>query len=320
MNQNGKRTINYLRISVTDFCNYRCTYCMPPGGVEWMPRAEILTFEEIRSVVSAAIPLGVNRIRLTGGEPLMRHGIVDLIRMLARLPGIDDIALTTNGSRLEEFAIPLRESGVKRLNVSLDSLRPERYGQITRGGSFDKVWRGIEAARSAGFDIIKLNVVVIKGINDDEIEDFATLTRTHPYEVRFIEYMPVGPTELSEKYTHVSAEELRKRISALGELRRLSDDSHGGPAERYKLEGATGTLGFISAMSHRFCSSCNRIRLTADGRLLSCLFSGKSFEVKSLLRSGAPPEKIAETIRLAIESKPMERSERCSNFMSSIGG
>ncbi|MBI4832754.1 MAG: radical SAM protein, partial [Candidatus Lindowbacteria bacterium] len=187
MNQNGKRTINYLRISVTDFCNYRCTYCMPPGGVEWMPRAEILTFEEIRSVVSAAIPLGVNRIRLTGGEPLMRHGIVDLIRMLARLPGIDDIALTTNGSRLEEFAIPLRESGVKRLNVSLDSLRPERYGQITRGGSFDKVWRGIEAARSAGFDIIKLNVVVIKGINDDEIEDFATLTRTHPYEVRFIE-------------------------------------------------------------------------------------------------------------------------------------
>jgi cyclic pyranopterin phosphate synthase len=320
MDQNGKRVINYLRISVTDFCNYRCTYCMPPGGIQWLPRTDILTFEEICSIVNAAIPLGVDRIRLTGGEPLMRHGIVDLVKMLAHLPGIDDIALTTNGSRLEDFAATLRESGVKRINVSLDSLRPERYREITRGGSFNKVWRGIEAARSAGFDIIKLNVVVIKGINDDEIEDFAALTRKYPFEVRFIEYMPVGPTELSDRFTHVSAEEMRKRISAHGQLHKLSDDSHGGPAERYKLQGARAALGFISAMSHRFCSSCNRLRLTADGRLLSCLFSGQSIEVKSLLRSGAPSEKIAEAVRLAIESKPMVRPERCSNFMSSIGG
>jgi cyclic pyranopterin phosphate synthase len=214
----------------------------------------------------------------------------------------------------------LRRNGLKRINVSLDSLKPERYRQITRGGKLDKVWKGIEAARRAGFEPIKLNVVVIKGVNDDEIEAFASFTKENPFEVRFIEYMPFGPSNVSGKFKHVSAEEIKKRISALGKLQPLPPWNSSGPAERCQFEGAKGTLGFIAAMSHTFCSKCNRIRLTADGRLLSCLFSGQSVEVKSLLRSGAPIEKISAAIRLAIESKPLRRPASCESFMSSIGG
>ncbi|UCD57357.1 MAG: GTP 3',8-cyclase MoaA, partial [Candidatus Hydrogenedentota bacterium] len=308
------------RVSVTDLCNYRCTYCMPPEGVKRLPHSEILTFEEICSVVGAAIPLGINRVRLTGGEPLVRREIPKLVRMLTHLPGIEEVYLTTNGSFLEELAGALRRSGLSRINVSLDSLRPERYQHITRGGCLKKVWRGIEVARRIGFDPIKLNVVVIEGVNDDEIEDFAAFTRENPVEVRFIEYMPFGPLEVSARFRYVTVDEMRKRISAVGNMQRLPGMSRSGPAERHKLEGAKGVIGFIPAMSHSFCSTCNRIRLTADGRLLSCLFSGQSVEVKSLLRSGAAPEKISDAIRLAIRSKPSARSERCENFMSSIGG
>jgi cyclic pyranopterin phosphate synthase len=315
-----KRAINYLRVSVTDLCNYRCAYCMPPEGVERLPHSEILTFEEICSVVGAAIPMGINRVRLTGGEPLVRRGIPDLVGMLTHLPGIEEVYLTTNGSLLEEFAAALRRSGLGRINVSLDSLRPERYRRITRGGDLEKVWRGIEAARSAGFDHIKLNVVVIKGVNDDEIEDFAQFTKEHPFEVRFIEYMPFGPSEVSGRFEYVPADEMMKRIRVLGNLRRLGGVSLSGPAERHKFEGAKGAIGFIPAMSHSFCPTCNRIRLTADGRLLSCLFSGRSVEVKSLLRSGASAGEISDAIRLAIESKPSAREARCQSFMSSIGG
>jgi len=315
-----KRVINYLRVSVTDLCNYRCTYCMPPKGVRRLSHSEILTFEEICSVVSAAVPLGINRIRLTGGEPLVRRGMVGLVEMLVRLPGIEEVYLTTNGSLLDTFASDLRRSGLSRVNISLDSLRPERFHEITRGGNLADVWRGIEAARRAGFKPIKLNVVVIKGVNDDEIEDFAAFTREHPFEVRFIEYMPFGPSETLKDYTCVTAEEVKKRISALGDLTRLPGASLSGPAVRYKLEGAEGVLGFIPAMSHSFCSTCNRIRLTADGRLLSCLFSGRSIDVKSLLRSGAGTEKIADAVQLAIESKPSAHPGHCESFMSSIGG
>ena len=315
-----RRVINYLRVSVTDLCNYRCTYCMPPEGVQQLPHSEILTFEEIRSVVSAAVPLGINRVRLTGGEPLVRRGTPDLVGMLTSLPGIEEVYLTTNGSLLEEFSPALRRNGLSRINVSLDSLKPDRYKEITRGGDLERVWRGIEAARSAGFEPIKLNVVVIKGVNDDEIEDFAAFTRENSIEVRFIEYMPFGPTEQLRNYECVTAAEMKKRIGALGKLQPLSRSNQSGPAERYRLEGARGVLGFIPAMSHSFCSTCNRIRLTADGRLLSCLFSGGSVEVKSLLRSNAPAAKISDAVRLAIESKPPVRSERSENFMSKIGG
>lgn len=315
-----KRTINYLRVSVTDLCNYRCTYCMPPEGVERLPHKEILSFEEISSVVSAGVGLGINRVRLTGGEPLVRKGTPELVRMLTHLPGIEEVYLTTNGSKLEEFSEDLRRNGLSRMNVSIDSLRPDRYREITRGGDLDKVWRGIEAARKAGFDRIKLNVVVIKGVNDDEIEDFAAFTMENPFEVRFIEYMPFGPTEELKSYECITADETKRRIGALGTLRPLPRFNQNGPAQRYTLEGAKGTLGFIPAMSHSFCSTCNRIRLTADGRLLSCLFSGKSVDVKSLLRSGAPHEEISGAIKLAIDSKPSVRSEEGKSFMSSIGG
>ncbi len=315
-----KRRINYLRVSVTDLCNYRCTYCMPPEGVEWLPHSDILSFEEIRSVVSAAIPLGINRVRLTGGEPLVRRGLPALVEMLTHLPGIDEVYLTTNGSKLEEFADALRAGGLSRINVSLDSLRPDRYRTMTRGGDIENVWRGIEAARKAGFEPIKLNVVVIKGVNDDEIEDFARFTVDNPFEVRFIEYMPFGPSEDLQKYQCMTADEIKRRIGALGSLRPLPTSSRTGPAQRYQLDGAKGKLGFIPAMTHNFCSTCNRIRLTANGRLLSCLFSGRSTDVKSLLRSKAPASQITEAIRLAIESKPAVRSGRSESFMSSIGG
>ena len=315
-----ERVINYLRVSVTDLCNYRCAYCMPPEGVEWLPHSDILSFEEIRSVVEAAVPLGVNRVRLTGGEPLIRKGAPALVRMLSELDGIEEVYLTTNGSRLEELSEELRQGGLKRLNVSMDSLKPDRYEAMTRGGDLAKVWRGIDAARKAGFDPIKLNVVVIKGVNDDEVEDFAAFTIDNPFEVRFIEYMPFGPTEEMRNYEYVSAEAIRKRIGVLGRLLPLPRHKQNGPAERYAFEGARGALGFIPAMSHSFCSTCNRIRLTADGRLLPCLFSGQSVDVKSFLREGAPKEKITEAIRLAIEAKPAIHSDRSESFMSSIGG
>jgi cyclic pyranopterin phosphate synthase len=293
---------------------------MPPEGVQRLPHSEILAFEEICSVVNAAIPLGINRVRLTGGEPLVRRGISELVRMLMRLPGIEEVYLTTNGSLLDAHADALKENGLSRINVSLDSLRAGRFHQITRGGNIEDVWRGIEAAESAGFDPIKLNVVVIKGVNDDELEDFAALTRERPFEVRFIEYMPFGPEDTLKDYECVTAAEMKDRIRALGKLERLPGISLSGPAERHKLDGAKGVIGFIPAMSHSFCSTCNRIRLTADGRLLSCLFSGRSVDVKSLLRSGADGKEVSEAIKLAIKSKPSARAERCESFMSSIGG
>lgn len=320
MGRNTKRIINYLRVSVTDLCNYRCTYCMPPEGVQRLPHSEILTFEEICSVVHAAIPLGINRVRLTGGEPLVRRGVAELVSMLTRLPGIEEVYLTTNGSLLDEFAGALKMSGLSRINVSMDSLRADRFRQITRGGNLEDVWRGIESAKEAGFSPMKLNVVVIKGINDDEIEDFAVLTIKNPFEVRFIEYMPFGPEDSLKNYECVTAEEMKGRIRVLGILKRLPAVSRSGPAERYKLEGAQGVIGFIPAMSHSFCSTCNRIRLTADGRLLSCLFSGQSVDVKTLLRSRAPRERISDAIQFAIESKPSVRAEQCESYMSSIGG
>ncbi len=315
-----RRAINYLRVSVTDLCNYRCTYCMPPEGVQRLPHSEILTFEEICSVVNAAIPLGINRVRLTGGEPLVRRGVPELVRMLSRMPGVEEVYLTTNGSLLDKFADALKTNGLSRINVSLDSLRADRFHRITRGGNLEDVWRGIESAKAAGFDTIKLNVVVIKGINDDEIEDFAALTMKKSFEVRFIEHMPFGPEASLKNYEYVTAEAMKKRIGALGSLERLPGISRSGPAERYKLTGAQGVIGFIPAMSHSFCSTCNRIRLTADGRLLSCLFSGQSVDVKTLLRSGAASDRISDAIRLAIDSKPSVRAERCESYMSSIGG
>ena len=318
--QEPGRIINYLRVSITDLCNYRCVYCMPPEGVRRLSHDEILTFEEICSVVSAAVPVGINRIRLTGGEPLVRRGAAGLVGMLNRLPGIEEVYLTTNGSLLAEHAEALRENGLCRLNISLDSLRPERYRRITRGGNIEDVWRGIEAAKKLGFEPIKLNVVIIKDVNDDEVEEFASFTRENPFEVRFIEYMPFGSIEEKRNYEYVAVDEMKKRITALGKLDRLPGASRSGPAERYRLEGARGVIGFIPGMTHSFCSTCNRIRLTADGRLLSCLFSGKAVDVKSLLRSGAPAEKLSEAVRLAIESKPSIRSDRCEDFMSSIGG
>jgi len=293
---------------------------MPPEGVERLPHSEILTFEEIRTVVGAGIPLGINRVRLTGGEPLVRRDVPQLVRMLSSLPGIEEVYMTTNGSLLGEFAHALRQNGLKRVNVSLDSLKAERYREITRGGRLEKVWRGIEIARKAGFEPIKLNVVVIKGVNDDEIVDFAKLTLENSYEVRFIEYMPFGPPAVSGKFEYIPADEMKRHIGVLGPLEKLPGVSLSGPAERYKLAGARGVIGFIPAMSHSFCPTCNRIRLTADGRLLSCLFSGRAVEVKSLLRTGAPAERISDAIRLAIDSKPSGREARCESFMSSIGG
>src|SRR4051812_32798580 len=252
------RTIEYLRISVTDRCNFRCLYCMPVEGLPWLPKSDILSYEEIADVVRQLAPLGLRRLRITGGEPTLRPDLVTLVRLLRAVPQIEDIALSTNGVRLPELSAPLRAAGLDRVNMSVDSLRPERIASIARRNlGFDPI-RAAMAAQAAGIGPIKLNVVVMRGINDDEILDFARLTLEHPWHVRFIELMPVG--ELRElTFDHVvPSDEIRQRLEVLGPLAPDDGPSRGnGPAEYGRFAGAAGTVGFITPMTHTYCSTCN---------------------------------------------------------------
>ena len=316
------RPVNYLRISVTDRCNLRCIYCMPPEGIPLLSHDEILSYEEVVVVARAAAELGVTKLRLTGGEPLVRKGLTDLVAMLARLEGIDDIALTTNGLLLERHAEELKKAGLRRVNVSLDSLRPDRFRQITRIGELEGVLRGIEAARKAGLNPVKTNTVVIRGTNDDEILDFARLTIEGDWHVRFIEYMPFANNGANEK-SLVPVSEMKQRIEALGKLE-PSLPSGGGPARYFRLPGARGTIGFISPVSDQFCQACNRLRLTADGKLRPCLFSDKEIDLIEPLRQGATSEGIKRLIREAVSSKPeghhLAAGVTCERLMAQIGG
>ena len=301
-----QRTINYLRISVTDRCNLRCVYCMPPQGITWQPHSSIMRYEEIVEVARVMAGLGLREIRLTGGEPLVRPGVAGLVRMLSGLPGIEDIALTTNGLLLEKMAAELAEAGLRRVNVSLDTLKPERFARISRGGDWSRAWRGLEAAQAAGLTPIKLNMVVLRGVNDDEIEDMARLTLTRPWQVRFIELMPTqNQVPWGEEFpplekAYISLQEIRQRLEPLG-LEPVDGKVGNGPASEYRLRDALGKIGFISPVGEAFCSRCNRLRLTADGRLRPCLFSDLEVPLLPALRAGEP---ILPLIQQAVQLKP----------------
>lgn len=301
------RQITYLRISVTDRCNFRCVYCMPPEGLVWQPHEAILRYEEIAEVARAAAEQGVRQIRLTGGEPLVRADLTVLIRMLADIPGVDDISLTTNGMLLEKMAGHLAQAGLKRVNISLDTLNPEKFTRITRGGSLAKVLDGIKAAEQAGLQPIKINTVAMRGINDGEFLDLARLTVDHPWHVRFIELMPIGnqqpwgadfppPAEMT-----ISVQEIADQLKTLG---LVSDDGSAGfgPAVVYRIPGGIGKIGFISPLSeHQFCQRCNRLRLTADGYLRPCLMSDVEIPVLADLRAGKP---VLPILQQAVAAKP----------------
>ncbi|HEX2716899.1 MAG TPA: GTP 3',8-cyclase MoaA [Gemmatimonadaceae bacterium] len=300
------RTIEYLRISVTDRCNFRCLYCMPERGMTWLPRPDLLTYEEIVEVVSQLAPLGLRRIRLTGGEPTIRPQLETLIGMLAGVDGIDDLAMTTNGVVLAARAETYRTAGLHRVNVSVDSLRPDRIARIARRDlGFDPL-ATLAAAEAAGLAPVKINTVVMRGINDDEIEDLARLTLGHPWHVRFIELMPVG--ELRDlTWEHVvPSDEVLERVARLGALDVPTVAPRGnGPARVLTLPGARGTVGVITPLSHTFCTSCNRVRLTADGRLRTCLFGDHEVNLRDALRAGEP---LAPLFQAALAAKPREHA------------
>ena len=294
-----QRPINYLRISVTDRCNLRCVYCMPPGGIPLMPRNEILRYEEIQAVARAAAELGITKVRLTGGEPLARAQLTSLVHMLSQIESIDDISLTTNGLLLKRYAAPLKQAGLKRVNVSLDTLNREKFQGITRGDRLSDVLAGMEAARMVGLDPVKVNMVVMRGINDDEVLDFARLTMDQGWHVRFIESMPFA-TNLE----FVPVSEIQKRLLSLGELETYPFSQGNGPARYFRFPHASGTIGFISPLSEHFCFNCNRLRLTADGQLHPCLLSDEEVDLRKPLRHGASTEELIQLIRQAVVSKP----------------
>jgi len=308
------RTVDYLRLSVTDLCNYRCQYCMPADGICKLGHDDILSVEECVEIVQATASCGVKKVRITGGEPLVRRGILDICRGISAISGIEELCLTTNGSLLTKLAIPLREAGVNRLNISLDSLHPDHFRSMTRIGELDQVLDGIAAAEAAGFSNLKLNTVLIGGFNDSEIGDFLSLTMDHPWELRFIELMPMGPCADWDSRFFLPGKTVLERFPALEPIEAQ------GVALRYRLPGARGTVGFISPMSHTFCSQCRRIRVTSDGRLKSCLHSREEIFLR-----GLHGQELKEAIRQGILQKPAEHHlrERPSDTprtMNQIGG
>jgi cyclic pyranopterin phosphate synthase len=297
------RRIEYLRISVTDKCNLRCVYCMPEEGLPWLRREQLLSYEEIGEVVRVMAGLGLRRVRITGGEPLVRRDLPTLVRILRDVPGIDDIALSTNAVLLGGQADELRAAGLDRVNVSLDSLIPERMDAISRrAGSAEAIMEGIAAAERAGFFPLKVNCVVMRGRNDDEVEAFAAITRERPWHVRFIEVMPTGDNLGVSHDEYVSSDEILGRIARIGDLQPVAGPHGNGPAKYYAFDGAAGTVGVISPMSHNYCGTCNRMRLTADGQLRPCLFGDLHTDLRAPLRAGAPLEPlIRQTLRIKPE-------------------
>jgi len=298
------RPIEYLRISVTDRCNLRCVYCMPEDGVPQLAHGDILSYEEIARLARVTAGLGVSKVRLTGGEPLARKGVEQLVALVAAIPGLDDLSMTTNGTLLAGAAEKLARAGLRRVNVSLDTLRPERFRAMTRRGRLGDVLAGVAAAERAGLTPIKINVVVIRGLNDDEVLDFARRTVEDGWNVRFIEVMPLGPDPMWAHDGYVPSAEIRQRIEAtFGPLQAVDGDG-AGPARYYRPAGASGTVGFISPLSEHFCFRCNRLRLTANGQFLPCLMSERGIDMRQALRSGASDEELRERVLRAIEAKP----------------
>ncbi len=321
------RKLTYLRLSITDRCNLRCRYCMPQSSFSWMPSENILRFEEIYEICRAFCALGIKKIRLTGGEPLVRRGIIDLVRQLGNLEGLDEICLTTNGILLGEHAEELLDAGVTHINISLDTLDPDTYASITGADAFDRVWSSVLRVMELGFPKVKLNAVVIKGVTDSSIFELSALAQKYPLDVRFIEFMPVGDHIPWSPDSMIPSDEVRDMIEKrLGRLDPVERDRGAGPAMLYRLEGAPGNIGFISPLSHHFCNTCNRLRVTADGKLRLCLFSDTEIDVKTPLRQGMKGRELQEFLARAASMKPEgyhalgKEQVSCTKRMSSIGG
>ena len=321
------RNITYLRISVTDRCNERCAYCLPINGVTWLDKKDLLTANEIVRLAEAAIGLGITKVRLTGGEPLVRPDILEIISKIAIIPGLKDLSLTTNGMLLEKMAKPLVKAGLQRVNISLDTLDSEKYKKVTRLGNFEQTWQGILEAENAGLLPVKINTVVVGGFNDDEIIPIARLSLNHPWHIRFIELMPVANQEdwgsglptVEERY--FSSQEMHKVLTSLN-LEEVDSSANSGPERTYRIPGGTGTVGFISPLGDHFCMKCNRLRLTADGCLKSCLLVDKEISIREALRYGAD---LTSFLQNAVANKPIGHeliSHNCpdSRYMSQIGG
>jgi cyclic pyranopterin phosphate synthase len=314
------RYIDYLRISITDHCNLQCRYCAPFSGRSHLPRNEILTYEEMFTVVEAAVLAGITKIRITGGEPLVRNGLVEFCKMLSGIDGLEGLSLTTNGILLEDMAKPLFDAGVCRVNVSLDTLKTERYQKITGHKLISRVFAGIKRSEEVGMHPIKINMVVMRGINDDEIEDFARLTIDKPYHVRFIELMPTEGWALSDHDSlFVPVEEMMKKIKKIGEVHIWPASDSYGPAKVCSLPGVKGKVGFIAPLSWHFCSACNRMRLTADGKLRACLFSKDEIDIKGAIRSGASLAELGTIFKQAATAKPQGHRLDQTNEQSVIG-
>jgi cyclic pyranopterin phosphate synthase len=299
-----RRPITYLRISVTDRCNLRCVYCMPEAGLPWIPKPDVLTFEEITSIVRAAASIGVRAIRLTGGEPLIRRELERLVTMIAAVPGIDDIALSTNGLLLEQLAPVLAAAGLRRVNVSLDTLHEDRFFAIARRPGLDRVLAGIDAAIAHGLTPVKINCVLMRGTNDDELEDFARMTRERAVHIRFIEVMPVEDNVDLQRNTWISSDEVLERLGALGNLHPVPNPHGNGPARTFAYDGAPGTVGVISPLAHDYCERCNRVRLSADGRLKLCLFGDNMIDLRTPLRAGGGEDAVISILRASMHIKP----------------
>ncbi len=322
------RTIDYLRISITDHCNLKCQYCVPFDGRTKLPMADILSYEEIFTIAKAAVANGVTKVRITGGEPLMRKNMIEFCRMLGSLPQITDLAVTTNGVLLDVMADGLKAAGVNRINVSLDTLNPRRYKEITGKDELDRVLKGIEKAAKIGLTPVKINMVPMRGINDDEIITMARWTEKADYDIRFIELMPTsGWARQQHDDLFISNDEVREALEKIGPLEPIPQVKTRGPATYMRLPGAKGRIGFIAALSHHFCGTCNRLRLTADGKLRACLFAEEEVDIKGPLRSGASMEQLREILISTAAAKPKghtlnDQTARPVNgrIMQAIGG
>ena len=313
------RHIHYLRVAVTDRCNFRCQYCMPSEGMEWLDHDDILRYEEIVRIIRAFASLGVNKVRITGGEPLVRKGLLPFLQEVVEIPGIKEVALTTNGSLLEKYAPLLKQAGIGRINVSLDTLQRERFMQLTGQDSLHQVLAGIKKAQQVGLTPVKINMVVMKGFNADEVIDIAHLAVNNPYQIRFIEYMPFRP----EKNYLFTANEIQETLVAAG-FTLIPQPGGNCPAKIYSLPDSQGSIGFITPVSQHFCNSCNRIRLTPDGYLKPCLLSKDEFSLREALRSGISDDKLLEQIKQIVWNKPqqhhLQMGQTAERAMSRIGG
>jgi len=324
------REINYLRVSITDRCNLHCVYCRPKEGISLQGHEDILRYEEIIRVVTLAVKLGLIKVRVTGGEPLVRRGCVDFLAELKKINGLQDISLTTNGILLEEYAERIFDAGITRINISLDSLDKDKYFKITNGGNLDAVLRGIIRAEEVGFSPVKINTVLIKGFNDDEALDFAKLAVEKPFQIRFIELMPMGKTKLDYGEDYMPASQLIETISRRYELEPLKSKKKksDGPAKIFKMKGGRGEIGFINPVSDHFCATCNRLRLTSDGKLRACLLNEAEVDLKKALRENCSDAELEKLIWDAVLLKPKKHDvvctdnsiKKCSRIMSEIGG